>query len=323
MNYESRPELSAVVQQISLNREGLVADAIFPKVLTGCKFSYIDWTKELQNLKPVSDAVNCKTDAHEVDSSGFALVDASTFSRALTQVLDECCVVVCGKPNINQEIEVGKTRQLANKLLLGREMRAIDLATDESAYVDNEALTPNSENAVIDGGLFNLSETDFSDPEFKLLNYLTGINDYAVYGMRNIMVTDRATLNQILTHPDFLGAGCIVDPKTTADKVASLLGLDRIIIADAKYNDGVGDQVSIQKLWPKGTIFFASSHEFVTSNDQNFSFGISAYSQELETNTWVDPKKGKGAGARMQKIGHDYTEVVLSYNAATLVKIAN
>lgn len=322
MSYESRPELSAITQQVSLNREGLVADAIFPKVQTGCKFSYIDWTKELAGLKSIQDFVSCKTDANEVDGEGFDLIDASTKDHALMQVLDECCVVVCGKPQIKDQIEQGKTRQLANKLLIAREERAIKLATDETKYTDNTTKKPYDNGAVIDGGLFKETRANFFASNFALLKYLNGINDYANFGKRNVMVTDRATLNEILTHPNFLGAGCIVDVKTTVDKVASLLGLDRIVVADANYNDGIGNTVALKKLWPANTILFTSSYEFVSSNDQQFAFGISGYSQEFETFTWIDEKKGKGAGARMQKIGHDLTEVVLSYKAATLIKLS-
>lgn len=318
---ESRPELSAIVQQVSLNRAGLVADTIFPKVLTGCKFSYIDWSKELAGLKSISDHVTCKTDAHEVDGEGFEIVDASTRSHALMQVLDECCVVVCGKPQINQEIENGKTRQLTNKLLISREERAISIATDESKYVDNTSKAPFDNGAVIDGGLFKIARATFFGPSYDVLKYLNGVNDFANFGKRNVMVTDRATINQILTHPSMLGKGCIVDPKTTLDAVASLLGLDKIVVADAPYNDGIGNQVALKKLWPAGKILFTSSYEFVSSNDQQFAFGISGYSQEFEQFTWVDEKKGKGAGARMQKIGHDLTEVVLSYKAATLISL--
>lgn len=319
--YESRPELSAISQQMSLSRDGLVADVIFPKVQTGCKFSYIDWTAELKGLKSISDLVSCKTDANEVDGEGYKLIDHSTQDHALMQVLDECCVTVCGKPNINVEIEIGKTRQLTNKLLVSREQRAIALATDDSKYTDNNAKKPDAVDAVIDGGLFKVAKATFFGPGYKVLSYLNGINDYANFGSRNVMVTDRATLNALLTHPDFLGAGCIVDPKTSAEKVASLLGLEKIVVADAAYNDGVGNNVSLTKFWPKDTMLFLSSQEFVTSNDQQFAFGISGYSQEFEQFTWVDEKKGKGAGARMQKIGHDLTEVVLSYKAATLVKL--
>ena len=321
MAFESRPELSAIVQQITLNREGLVADAIFPKVETGCKFSYIDWTEELKGLKSISDHVSCKTDAHEVDGEGYKLVDASTRDHALMQVLDECCVTVCGKPNINAQIEQGKTRQLSNKLLISREERAIKLATDDVHYINNNSKKPGDATAVIDGGRFTMTRTAFFDAANDIRAYFDAINDYAMYGKRNVMIADRATINQILTHPSMLGKGCIVDPKTTLDAVASLIGLDRIIVADAPYNDGIGNQVSIKKLWPTGKILFTSSYDFVTSNDQQFAFGITAMSQDLTQTSWIDPKKGKGEGARMQKIGHDLTETVLSYKAATLVNL--
>lgn len=323
MAVESRPELSAIVQQVSFNREGLVADAIFPKTSspTGCKFSYIDWTKELKGLKSIDDHVSCKTDAREVDGEGFDIIDASTKDHALMQVLDECCVVVCGRPQIKAEIELGKTRQLTNKLLIGREERAISLATDNKHYHNNNTTMPYDTGAVIDGGRFNVTRNDFFDEDFDVRKFLDAINDYALFGKRNLMVADRATINQILTHKSVLGKGCIVDPKTTLDALASLIGIEKIVVADAPYNDGIGKQVALKKLWPTGKILFTSSYELLTSTDANFSFGITGWSQEMEQFTWIDEKKGKGGGARMQKIGHDLTEVVLSYKAATLVNL--
>lgn len=316
------PELTAITQEITLNRSGLVADCIFPLVKTPCLFSYIDWTAELKELKSIADLVTCKSDANETGGAEFELKQAATRDRALMQVMDECCVVVCGDPQINVKIAAGKTRSLSNKLLIGREERAIDLATNVANYVNNNTATPATADAVIDGGRFNLSTANFNDPNFPLLRYLQGINENAKFGARNVMVTDLATINAMLVHPNFIGSGCVVDPITTIEKVRSLLGLTKICIADAMYNDGIGDQVALKKLWPAGTIFFAASHEFVTSQDDTFSFGIGAHTQPLEQHMWLDHKKGKGEGATMQKIGHDITEVVLSYKAATLLKIA-
>ena len=316
------PSLIAVTQEMGLNRSGLVADAIFPKVRTGCQFAYIDWTDELKDLTSINDHVTCKSDVNETDLGALKLAYGGTQDHALSQVLDECCQVICGVPNLNEQIAAQKTRSLANKLLIGREQRAIAIATATGSYTDNTTKTPNDSTAVVDGGLFNLSKTNFEDSSFDLLAYFQGINDYAKYGRRNLMVTDRATLNGILRHPQFIGTGCQIDPITTPDKVAALLGVDKIVVADAQYNDGFGTQVSMKKFWPAGTILFTSSLEFITSNDPQFAFGLSAYTQDLSTYTWLDEKKGKGEGAMMQKIGHDLTETVLSFKAATLVKIA-
>ena len=316
------PSLIAVTQEIGLKRSGLVADTIFPKVQTGCQFSYIDWTDELKDLKSINDHVTCKSDVNEVDLGQIKLKYGGTQDHALSQVLDECCQVICGVPNLNEKIAAQKTRVLANKLLIGREQRAISLATATTNYADQSTKTPNDATAVVDGGLFNLSAVNFADSSFDLLAYFQGINDNAKYGRRNIMVTDRATLNGILRHPQFIGSGCQVDPMTTPDRVAALLGVDKIVVADAMYNDGFGTQVALKKFWPAGTILFTSSLEFITSQDPQFAFGFSAYTQDLSTNTWLDEKKGKGEGAMMQKMGHDLTETVMSYLAATLVKIA-
>ena len=322
MSYDkSAPVLEAVTQEIALNREGLVADCIFPKVQTGCNFAYIDWTGELKDLKSINDHVTCKTDANEIDTGDLKLKHGGTQDHALMQSLEECCVTVCGVSNLDEKIAAQKTRALTNKLLIGREERAIRLATDVTKYTDNNALAPSDEGAVVDGGLFKLAKTNFDDPNFASLRYFQSINENALFGQRNVMITDLATLNGLMTHPQFIGSGCVVDPMTSMDKVASLLGLSKICIADGKYNDGLGEQVSIKKLWPKNTILFTSSYEFITSTDPQLAFGITAYSQDLTPHQFIDEKKGKGAGAMMQKIGHDLTEVVLSYKAATLVKL--
>lgn len=321
MAIPSRPKLSAITLEATLNRSGLVADCIFPPVQTECKFSYIDWTEELKELKSIQDHVTCKSDANELDLGNLKIVDASTKDRALSQVLDECCVVICGDDSMSSKIEAGKTRQLTNKLLIGREERAIAMATDTTKYSDQGFDLPGAEDSDVDGGYFKITPTNFNDVNYNLLKWFQGINENAQFGKRNVMVTDQATLNAMLANQSFIGRGCFTNPTTTADQLAALLGLEKICIADARYNDGLGEQVTMKKLWPANTILFTSSHEFVTSQDQQFSFGITAFTQPIQQFTWLDPKKGKGNGALMQKIGHDLTEVVLSYKAATLVKI--
>lgn len=322
MAYETRPELSAITLEMSLNREGLVADSLFPLVKTACKFGVIDWTEELLGLKSIEDHVTCKSDANEIDTGALKIKDYSTKDHALMQVLDECCVPLCGMPNAQVEIEMQKTRELTNKLLIGREERAIALATDLSKYTDMTATTPYASGAVIDGAKFKITPTNFADPTYGLLRWFQGINENALYGHRNLMVTDRATLNGLLRHPTFVGQGCVVDPTTSAAAVADLLGVGKIVVADAIYNDGVGSTPTLKKLWPANTILFTTSLDFITSQDPKFAFGLSAHTQGFEQFTWVDEKKGKGAGARMQKVGHDMTECVLSYKAATIVSIS-
>lgn len=323
MSYPSRPKLSAITQMATLKRSGLVADCIFPQVKTDCKFSYIDWEKELLANKSVDDNVGCKTDVHEVDSEPFELKDASLKDHALSQVLDECCVTACGdEAAYKAKIEAGKTRQLVNKLLIGREKRAIALSTTTAKYTDNASKAPSDSGAVVDGGWFKLAKTNFDSPNYALLKYLLGIQENTkISGQRNVLVTDRAVLNGLLSHPNFIGAGCMVDPMTTMDKVAGLLGLDKICIADASYHDGLGTTPNMAKFWPANTMLFTTSYDLITPQDETLAFGISAYNRGFQQYTWLEEKKGPQQGALMQKISHDYTEIVLSYKAATLVTL--
>ena len=322
--YPSRPKLSAIVQQATLNRAGLVADCIFPQVKTDCKFSYIDWSQEVNGLKLISDAVGCKTNVHEVDSTPFILVDKSLADHALAQALGECCVNVCGDDGAyNSKIEAGKTRQLMNKLLIQREKRAITLATTLGNYVDQGVKLPTDPTAAVEGGRFNITQANVNDPNFKLLRWFLGIQEnLKTGGNRNVMITDRATLNAILAHPNFIGSGCAVDPMTTADNVAAILGLSKICIADATYNDGLEAVPNMVKLWPAGYILFTTSYDFVTAQDETFAFGISAYNRGMQQYNWEEKSKGPTSGVVMQKISHDLTEVVLSYKAATLVVVS-
>ena len=71
-----------------------------------------------------------------------------------------------------------------------------------------------------------------------------------------------------------------------------------------------------------GTILFVSSYELLSSSEQQVSFGISAYNKGWRTTSYMADEKGPDAGVEMQKIAHDLTPVVLSYKAATMVKIA-
>lgn len=321
-SYPSRPALSAIVQQASLKRSGLVADCLFPLVKTGCKFSYIDWQNELLALKLTDDSVTCKSDVKEVDSVPYTLIDDSLESHALTQVLSECCVTVCGE-DFSNKIEQGKTRQLMNKLLIGREKRAIDLAVLASAYTAQTTELPAVTTTGADGKSYTLSNANFINANFNLRGYFAGIqNNRKRSGAVTVAVMDRATLDGILSHPSFIGSGCIVDPMTTPEKAAALLGVNKICIADASYHDGLGTTPNMTKLWPAGVIIFASSFEFVTSQDETLAFGITAYDKGFQQYTWIDTSKGPNEGVLMQKQSHDFTEVVLSYLAATKVTVA-
>lgn len=323
--YPIDAKLSAIVQQANLKRSGLVADCIFPPVQTPCAFKYIDWTNALTGLKLVDDSVTCKSDVKMVNDIAFILKDASTKDHALEQGMGECCVTTCGDDAAyKQKIEAGKTRQLLDKLLVGREKRAIDLALLESAYTDNTTLKPGDEGAVVEGGWFNLDSDDVVNPNFGLLQYFQDIQaNLPTTGQRSVAVMDLATLNMLRRHPTFIGGGCSTEPMTTTEKVAALLGVQKVCIANAYYNNGTGGSTVMAKFWPAGHILFTTSYDMVTPEDEQIQFGFSAYNRGFKQFMRLDGGKGPTDGEWIQKQSHDFTEVVLSYKAATVVQIFN
>lgn len=324
-NFPSKNKLSAIVLEASLKRSGLVADCIFPQVQTDCRFDYIDWTSSL-NVKEIEDAITCKSDVKEIDPEVFKYVSAKLDDHALSQAMTECCVSECGSETLANKRAQGKTLQLTNRLLIGHEKRAIALATDESKYTANGTsgapVNPGAPTAVNEGGLFYLPATNLADPNFQLLQYLQPIqtNNF-LSGVRNVAVMNRDTLNKLLSHPSFIGIGCALPATTTIDKVAAALGVQKICVADAGFNNGVGANVQIQAFWPSNYILFTSSYEMQTSDEAQVSFGFTGYNRNFKTYHWLDEKKGPTEGVEMQKQSHDLTPIVLSYKAATLVKI--
>lgn len=320
--FPSKAKLSAIVQQAQLKRSGLVADCIFPQVKTPCRFDYIDWSS-MANIKVVEDAVGCKTDVKEIDPEAFELVSKKVEDHALQQSMGDCCITACGDDAAYAaRKEQGKTIQLMNRLLIAREKRAIALATDESKYTDNLTVVPGGTGAVNEGGMYNIDLSDLRDANFALLKWFMPIqtNNFLT-GRRTKAVMSQNRLNDLLVHPNFLGAGCLVGAKTTKEAVASLLGVDEICVADAGYNNGVGQAVSLQGLWPDNYILFTASYDLVTPDEQQVAFGISAYDKGFRINNYIKEEKGPDTGVTMQKMAHDFTEIVLSYKAATLVKV--
>lgn len=323
--FPSKPKLSAIIQQASLKRSGLVADCIFPPVKTPCNFDYIDW-QNAKNIKVVDDAVGCKTDVREVDPEAFTLTTKKVEDHALQQSMGDCCVTSCGDDaGYAAKKEQGKTIQLMNRLLINREREAIALATDESKYAargtPSSPVVPSAA-APGEGSLYYLTRANLVDANFALLKWFQPIQAFnVVSGMRTKAVMSLNTLNAFLSHPNFLGAGCSVDPITTREKVAALLGVREICIGDAYFNNGVGSAVSMQALWPDDYILLTASYELQTSDEQQVSFGISAYDKGFRVNHYIKEEKGPDAGVEMQKMAHDLTPVVLSYNAATLIKL--
>lgn len=319
--YPNRAVPTAIVQEASLKRSGLISDCILPPVKTPCNFEYIDWTSQ-QNVKAVETAVTCHSDVRQISSDSFVFVQKKVQDQALEQAMTECCLTNCNNDAAYAaRIEASKTVQLMNRLLIGRELQTVKLVTDETQYTAT-ANVPGTAGQSNEGVMFSLARSSLVDPNFALLKWFQPIQTgNALSGMRTKAVMSQNTLNQFLSHPNFIGAGCMVDPMTTKDKVAALLGVREICVGDAYYNNGVGNAVSMAAFWPDNYILFTASYEMLTANEQQVGFGFTAYDKGFRVNYRIDEKKGPDEGVEMQKQAHDLTPVIMTFKAATLVKL--
>ena len=316
--YPNTARLTTIVQEAGLKRSGLVASCIFPEVeVPSCNFEWIDWKKDYENLKLTDDTIGCYSQPHRVDPGSFEYIQGKTKEHALDMVLKECCVSACtpdGRLPFN--IDAKKTQQLVDKILLNRELSAIAKATDESAYdAGSSPLTEAS-----DGKMFTLARTDIFDEDYDILGLFQAIQDNAAFGARNTMTLDRATLNAMLRHPKFKPGGCAIPVMAAESEVAALLGLDKVCVADARYNSALpGAATNLTKIWGS-YILLTRSFDVVTPDEATRTFGFSAYTKDLTNRVYFDDKIGSDGG-NVQVVSHDLTEIIADIQAATLIKL--
>lgn len=299
-----------------------VADCILPQVtVDDCKFKWIDWASTpnndgmFDNLKETSDLAGCYSTPASIDPSTFSFKYAELKKYALSIDLKECCGPrECGENLF--DVDEKKTMELVNRLLLGREKRAIDLAFNESYYADQTASNPDAVSS--EGALFAL---DLSVGTTDALKFFQNIQeDNLETGERNVMVTTRKVLNAMLRHPSLKDGGCSIPLLGNLDQLASIFGVQKICIADAIENTAAaGAPYSLAKL-VGDHIFFSKSIEFATTESMTRAFGFSANQTGFNQRIWFDDNMGPEGGNRLTA-WHDFTEVVAERKASTLVRV--
>ena len=317
-NYPNKARLLDIVQEAGLKRSGLVASCIFPEIeVPSCNFEYIDWKQEYADLKPVNDLVGCYSQPHRVDGTPFEYIQGKTKEHALDVVLKECCLSACtpdGRLPFN--IDAKKSQQTVDKLLLNREIAAVALATNESSYTaGSNPLTESS-----DGKMFTLARATIFGASYDLLGLFQTIQQKAQFGMRNTLTLDLATWYAMLRHPSFKDGGCAIPVMAQQDALASLLGVQKICIADAAYNTAApGSPVNLGKFWGN-YILMTASFGMVTPDEPTRGFGFSAYTKAMTNRIYWDDKVGADGG-NVEVISHDLTAVVADINMGTLIKL--
>lgn len=330
--YPNKARLADIALEAGLNRKGLVASCIFPEIeVPSCKFDYIDWTDVangqgvLDKMRPTDDSVGCYSQVKMIDPSVFEYRTKQTQEHSLKMILKDCCESACtpsGRLPFDKDAK--KTQEQTDILLINREIRAINLATDKSAYTP-VALNPSNgvttETTKSEGALYTLTQAQLRDPNFDLLGFFQGIQiGNWETGMRNKMVLDLATLTAMQRHPTFKMGGCAVPPLAMANEIAALLKLKEICVADAAYNSALpGAPIDMEKMWGP-FIFLSRSLDMIDTDDTKRGFGFSAFTKEMKSRIYFDEDLGT-EGGNVQKIYHDFTEVVTDRKSSTLIEL--
>lgn len=325
-NYPTEKLLADIVFNAGLKKEGLVAEAAFPGILVpSCEFKYADWTTtsdyngRLDNLKEVNDLIGCYSAPKRVNPSSFKYINGMTQEHALEMVLKDCCGPnFCGPVTI--DTDGAKTTELSDLILLQHEIRAVDIITNEASYVNAGVDLPSDTTS--EGTMFNLSLANLLDPAFDLFGYFQDIqSENLLTGTRNVLITKLSLFNKLLRHPSVKPGGCAIPVMAAQEEVASLLGLQKIVIADTVVNSALPNQpFSLTNNF--GDYFWMAKTVKLQRTDAPVrGFGFGAYTKDLSSRIKFDDNMG-AEGGEVQVVYHDITPTVVDIKAATLIKVA-
>lgn len=326
VTYPTERLLADIVFEQSLKREGLVAECAFPGILVpSCDYKYADWTTtadfngKLDNMKEMNDLIGCYSAPKRINPSSFKYINGTTQEHALEMVLKDCCGPnFCGPVTI--DVDGAKTLELTDLILLQHEIRAIKMILDESKYTDAAAALPSAVSS--EGTMFNLSMANLLNPAFDLFGYFQEIqSDNKLTGARNVMITKLSLFNKLLRHPSVKPGGCAIPVMAAQEELASLLGLQKICIADTVVNSALPNQpFSLTDNF--GNYFWMAKAVKLQRTDAPIrGFGFGAYTKDLSSRIKFDDNMG-AEGGEVQVVYHDITPTVVDFEAATLIKVA-
>jgi len=324
-NYPTERLLADIVFEMGLKREGLVAECAFPGIaVPSCDFKYADWTTtadfngRMDNLKAVDDLIGCYSAPKRIDPSSFKYVNASTQEHALEMVLKDCCGPnFCGPVTI--DVDGAKTMELTDLLLLQHELRAIGIMTNEASYTNAGTDLPSEITA--EGTRFNLTLANLLSPSFDLFGYFQDIqSDNELTGARNVLITKLSLFNKLLRHPSVKPGGCAIPVMAAQEELASLLGLQKICIADTAVNTALPNQPFNLSNTFGEYFFMAKAVKLQRTEAPVRGYGMSPFTKDVSSLVKFDDNLG-AEGGDIQVVYHDLTPTVVDIKAATLIKI--
>lgn len=303
------PALTSIVQEIGQCEGGFVADKLFPITrVSSCSFSWIDW-KCTNQYDVANDKVGCYSQRNEIDPQIFEYKHDKVQQRYLDTVICELelsCHNNAGCNNPSFDLEAMRVADLFGNLRLAREVRAISAAFDQTKYVVGQQGG---------GGITDMTGFESNPDALKQIAEIIACKD----GGYNCLVVNKKVATKLIFHPAFKNLNCCDGGlKTTLDAIAGLMGLQEIVISDAKINQAAaGLPKDIQTLLDD-TGLLVNNAPMPGTDCPRRVFGFTAQYRDTFAARYADMASG-GRGNLRLVAGWDIKEVVADYSQAELL----
>jgi hypothetical protein len=324
--YPTDPKLTALVQEWGNASTGFVHQCLFPEVnALGCKFKWIDWKNTL-NQKIVDTRVGACSNVHEIKPSSFEWKYGETEDEALDMPVCYECNTFCGE--LPFDLEAMKAKELYDRIILGREKQAIDLAFDQTAYAAATNQDPGNVANIEAGGMkFDLNALHAGGVNNTTASIMKYFQDVQIKRRfkANVAVMNLAVYYALKRHPNFLGKNNCCDPLVGDQELAALLGVQRICIGDAYYDQAAaGLPVSESKFLGSSILLVHNSlmgMGATTTETPKRIFGFAAVEKQQVGMKLPDMHLGAFGGYRI-RVAARRKAIVADYSMATLIQNA-
>lgn len=307
--FEMHPASTALA--IATTNRKLVATEVFNEVSTGPAYYYPTLAASTAFTAP--DTLVGRTSRPRTVEFSSAMTEASVFDHFLDNPIpvreqlaaDDASVITSHNPKILASAEI-----FAGLVRLRQEYRVASLVFNPNTYSATNRTTL-------------LSGSQFNNTSFDAFTFLTNLINAQIV-KPNLLVIGQEGWLPLSRNPFIVeavrgtGAGSSAIGRVTADELAPLLELDKIVVGEPFINTGTINNPVYSRCWGKhaALIYRADS---IPAMDYAYTFGvIPVWGESMKSMVHFDPMTG-ALGSIINRVGRHTDERVIASEFAHLM----
>lgn len=234
------PVLTQISVEFEKNSGEFISNILFPTVRVNRQAGrYQVFGRDSFRLNFGGDVRAPGTRANEIE--GFAQYAEDTYF-ATEHALEIPVPDEERENNPEQDVDGDATEEVTSKLLLGKELAAVALATDTTQYKASHVVTL--------GAGAHFDEYGTSDPITVFRDAMRTFHG-STGTIPNLAVIPWMTMSYLEDHPDIVARYDAQPGVVSPEQVAALLGLQRVVVPGAAYNENAnpGVTAAISEIW--------------------------------------------------------------------------